>query len=147
MHRPSLLLLICVVALSLLSGCKSDEPKPAAALSDDNVLLDRQRSRGLVEMRPSPIPDVPVAIGFTTVPSKSAASTGPHGIRTIDFLVQGWSTVQDVQHFYRQNTLNYGWQPLTTDGFSFVKGPERLDVVIWRGDNAIINVRLRVSPR
>jgi len=148
-RTPLVMLMLTLLVAPLWVGCQQTPPKPRpqAALTDDEGWLPRQRSYGLVEQRNGPIPDVPVPVGFKPVPSKSSVSVAPDGVRNVDMLIQGWSTLEDARKFYRQNTLLHDWQPVEFGGLDFVKGPERLTVSLSRGIDRIINIRVRIGPR
>lgn len=127
--------------VSSLTGCKAPD-RPVAgvheavfAFSDDGQYLPRSAGRGAVLSETSPIPDVPLPIGFKVVASKSRSSVGEGGVRTVQHYYQGRVSVVDLMTFYKQQLWRHDWQAEEVPTFHadgptfmrFTKGPEDLE--------------------
>lgn len=131
----------CVMA-GCLTGCKAPD-RPVAgvheavfAFSDDGQYLPRSAGRGAVLSESSPIPDVPLPIGFKVVAAKSRSSVGEGGVRTVQHYYQGRVSVLDLMTFYKQQLWRHDWQQQAVPAFNpdgptfvrFTKGPEDLEL-------------------
>jgi hypothetical protein len=117
-------------------------------MTDDGQMLHRPGGQGLVAQTRSPIPDVPMPIGFKVVNSKSSATVTPTA-RIVDHLYQGLSTVADAVVFYRRVLAENNWSPdrEQTHGsrhlMVYTKGRERLELETWR-DGGVVSVFVRI---
>lgn len=148
-------LLLTVLLLSLIpvvAGCTSQDV-PRAAFSDDGDYLPRQRGPGLVPRDRSPIPDVPMLVGFVAVPSRSDSYVDGASIRHVRHVYQGRSNVAEVVNFYRQQLPRHGWasrgRSTADDGsvtMRFTKGAESLRLHVAER-NSVITKTVTIGPR
>jgi hypothetical protein len=144
---------LAVLALaSVLVGCGGGSNGPIWAYSDDGDYLPRASSGGLVVDPDSPIPDVPMPVGFVAVPSKSSVSYD--GVnRIVSHVYQGRSNTQDASAFYRQNLDDQGWRPTGMDTGdprtplqTYTKGPEELRISITE-TRSIVTILVTIAPK
>jgi len=124
--------------VAVLVGCDSNPVRkvpfevPVVAWNDDGEYLAKRVGPGLVAKTDSPIPDVPMPIGFKPVVSK--CSSGFDGqSQTVTHIYQGRARSVETVLFYRQQLPLNGWLPtdkLVHDDHStslhYVKGAESL---------------------
>lgn len=134
--------------LLALLGCESI---PTATHSDDGQLLAPAPASGLVALVRSPIPDVPMPVGFVAVAARSNSTVNADGTRVVNHTYQGRATVADAVRFYRQQLPINQWQYVreqfdgTMTRMQFVKGPEELLVEI--AQPRVLDIVVRIRPR
>jgi len=133
----------CLAAMllaSFLASCNKNPVRkvpfqvPAVAWNDDGEYLPKRVGPGLVAMEQSPIPDVPMPIGFK--PVKSQCSSSFDGVaRTVTHIYQGRAKTSETVIFYRQQLPLYNWELVDRQGHEdgsvslhFTKGAEALGV-------------------
>ena len=127
------LALCCVFGSPLHLGCTQVKKRiPVVAYSDDGQYLEPQYGRGLVAAAESPIPDVPVPIGFVLVRSQSDAQfDGTH--RTLTHVYQGRADLEELRFFFDRSLTRSGWQatgPASAPIRTYTKGGELLNLGI-----------------
>jgi hypothetical protein len=134
----SILILIVAGGPGVLSGCNSNPvgkvpfEVPVVAWNDDGEYLAKRVGPGLVAAVDSPIPDVPMPIGFKPVVSQCSSSFD--GVaRTVTHVYQGRARAVEAVLFYRQQLPAAGWVPVertvhedNSTGLHYVKGAESL---------------------
>lgn len=154
--------LSCVVPVVLLStglvGCDTNPVKkvpfkvPIVAWNDDGDYLPARVGPGLVAMQSSPIPDVPMPIGFK--PVRSVCSSSFDGVaRTVTHVYQGRASTDDTVRFYNQQLALYDWQRVDQqtqeDGsvnLYYEKGAESLGLHL-SDLHGIATVEVYITPR
>ncbi|MEX0655014.1 MAG: hypothetical protein WD534_00515 [Phycisphaeraceae bacterium] len=144
--------LLLLVALSVAAGACTQQSLPRAAFTDDGDYLPPQSGPGLVARDRSPIPDVPLPIGFVAVPSRSEARIGASA-REVRHVYQGRSNTAEVVNFYRQHLPRHGWssqgRERDADGTTvmrYTKGPESLRVRIGERHSVVTTI-VTLGPR
>jgi len=153
--RKILPMLMWVVLLG--SGCRHVQT-PVVAFNDDGSYLGYKGGKGLVARSDSPIPDVPMPVGFKPVISRSSSSFDGL-VRTVNHTYQGRSNVADAVAFYRGQLPLHQWQFVNrtdnTDGstiLTFTKGRERLEVYTRQGtlartlDSSVTTIVITIGP-
>jgi hypothetical protein len=106
-----------LIALSAgyLAGCNTNPTEkvpfqvPVVAFNDDGEYLPKRVGPGLVAATESPIPDVPMPIGFKPVVSQCSSSFD--GVaRTVTHVYQGRARAAEAVLFYRQQLPLFGWE-------------------------------------
>lgn len=106
-----------LIALSaaLVAGCNSNPVEkvpfqvPMVAFNSDGEYLPQRVGPGLVAATDSPIPDVPMPIGFKPVTSMCSSSFD--GIaRTVTHVYQGRARAAEAVLFYKQQLPLFGWE-------------------------------------
>ena len=136
---------LVLVLGALLVGCDSI----SMVRSDDGQMLPDRAGAGLVNRTRTPIPDVPMPVGFVLLSSKSHASV-VNGERNVTHVYQGRATYAETVEFYRRLTPASGWR-LARDVtevdeivMGFAKGRETLELRISHPrDVATVKVLLR----
>jgi len=145
-------------SLPLLVGCKSNPVKrvpfqvPVVAFTDDGQYLPQRVGPGLVADLDSPIPDVPMPIGFKPVISRCSSSFD--GVaRTVTHVYQGRATAAETAIFYRQQLPFFKWELQNRtdqeDGsiiLNYTKGREALNVRVSSRFN-VSTVEVYITPR
>ena len=143
-------LLLSVTALA--AGCQPQKVSvPGVPMTDEGRLIPRQAGPGLVAAPESPIPDVPVPIGFEPVVGQSWSRPGG-GARLVEHLYQGVGSVPEAVRFYRQHLWQEDWQFVERREapggavLLYQKGPEQLRLRIWEA-RKITNVVVQIAPQ
>lgn len=106
-----------LIALSAgyLAGCNTNPVEnvpfqvPVVAFNDDGEYLPKRVGPGLVAATESPIPDVPMPIGFKPVVSQCSSSFD--GVaRTVTHVYQGRARAAEAVLFYYQQLPLFGWE-------------------------------------
>jgi len=150
---PRARLILMVPLVAALVGCEGGRSAvPLVGFTDDGTHVPAPVGPGLVADPDSPIPDVPMPIGFEPVPSKSGSSFDGRA-RTVLHVYQGRGTIAEAAQFYRQQLRGYGWsftgRSDDTDGatvLNFEKGPERLRVRLTQR-RIITTITVNIAPR
>jgi len=150
--------ILTLLAVTVLAGCNQDPTRrvpfevPVVDWNDDGQYLPKRVGPGLVAREQSPIPDVPMPIGFKPVVSQCSSSFD--GVaRTVTHVYQGRSRTPETILFYRQQLPLQNWQVVDMqtheDGSTslhYMKGAETLGVRLsGRYNTATIEVFM--SPR
>ena len=154
--RNALLLLVLFALLG--AGCKHVQT-PVLAFTDDGDYLGYKGGKGLVASSESPIPDVPIPVGFKAVISRSSSSFDGI-VRTVNHTYQGRGKAADAVAFYRSHLALNDWQFVSrndqTDGstvLSYVKGNEQLEVYVRQGtlvntfDSSVTTIVVGINAR
>ena len=149
---------LLIVLAGLCVGCQNVKT-PVIAFTDDGDYLGYKGGKGLVAADESPIPDVPMPIGFKPVISKSSSSFDGV-VRTVNHVYQGRARHADAVAFYRGILPIHGWQFISrsdqTDGSTiqyFSKGRESLEVFTQQGtlvknlDSSVTTIVITIGPR
>jgi len=152
--------LSCLIILTCLAsiGCDRNPVKrvpfqvPVVAWNDDGEYLPKRVGPGLVANEQSPIPDVPVPIGFK--PVKSLSSSSFDGVaRTVTHIYQGRGRSAEAAIFYRQQLPLNQWRRVDKqvheDGSTslyYDKGAESLGMRM-SDRNGIITLEVYITPR
>ena len=146
MHQRALWMLLLLPPLAWSLGCA----RPV--FSEDGVYLPPPAGPGLVAQPRSPIPDVPMPVGFSAVASQSASHV-EDGVRHVRHVYQGRGQSAEVVDFYRRHLPRHGWiagprqtQPDGAVVMRYVKGPEALRVRISRR-LSVITAELTIAAR
>lgn len=130
---PAAVMLAALAALVLaVGGCGEF----SGYRSDDGQWLSRSSGPGMVAKTPSPIPDVPMPVGFVAVAGRSSSFVTPAGVRMVTHTYQGLAEVDEAVRFYRRQLPLHGWTAVSekmTGGVATLvceKGPERLTVEV-----------------
>lgn len=119
----------------LTPGCGAQRPgDPAVALSKDKQLLPNRVGPGLIDAEVSPIPDVPIPVGFVQVVEDSSSGYGPSA-RVVDHHYEGRALVPELMTFYEHRLWQHGWTQVGIETTSekqaritAVKGAEGLEI-------------------
>ncbi len=144
-----------VVGIGLVGagGCQRPAVSlPPFGMTNDFRVLSGQPGPGLVLAETSPIPDVPLPIGFRPLPELCSASVeGADGARRVRHVYQGMGNAGEVVAFYRQHLPSRGWQLAGIRGgneadavLSYSKGPEQLEARIRGG--GVSTITLDIYP-
>lgn len=132
------------------AGC-STENVHVFSLSSDGQYLPPQTGPGLVAQRQSPIPDLPIPIGFVVVADQSRVEA--RGLsRYVRHVYQGRASMADAARFYRHHAPLHEWRSLgeqTADGQTlmwFEKGSERLTLKLARR-GGIVSIVIWITDR
>lgn len=143
------LTMIAAVLVGALVGCA--ENVHMLSLSSDGQYLAPQIGPGLVARRDSPIPDLPMPIGFVVVADQSRVEA--RGLsRYVRHVYQGRASMADAVRFYRHHAPLHAWRSLgeqTGDGQTlmwFAKGSERLTLKLSRY-GGIVSVVVWITDR
>ncbi len=131
---------VAVLAPMILAGCRQDPIEkvpfqvPVVSWSDDGEYLPHRAGPGLVAQSPSPIPDVPMPIGFKAV--KSQCSSSFDGVsRTVTHVYQGRAAAAETVLFYQQQLPLFDWEKVERQTFEdgstslhYTKGNEALGI-------------------
>lgn len=110
--------------------------------SEDGHWLAPRAAAGLVADPRSPIPDVPMPVGFVPVPSKCRAGATSTS-RNVVHVYEGRATMRDAVSFYRSQPLQHDWQFLGEQAVGsevmmwYERGPERLTVQLGRSGGTV----------
>lgn len=135
-----------LLAALVLSGCSGYAP-----FSEDGQYLQGTAGPGVVSRDRSPIPDVPMPIGFVPVVDKCRSDVVA-GARHIHHFYQGRAKGQDVVDFYRRSLKLYDWQlgregtDADTYTMRFSKGPEAMSIAV-RQQLFRTTIEIIVMPR
>ncbi len=133
-----ILMLVAAGLVAGVAGCHRNPVArvpfdvPVVAWNDDGEYLPKRVGPGLVAAVDSPIPDVPMPIGFKPVVSQSSSSFDG-AARTVTHVYQGRSRAVETVLFYRQQLPLHDWLPVDKqthdDGSTslyYTKGAESL---------------------
>ena len=142
-----------LLAVFMFCGCQKVDV-PLLAYSDEGVYLPPPTGPGLVANPKSPIPDVPVPIGFEPLVSKSTCSFDGYA-REVNHHYQGQGSQAEAIVFYRQHLWLMGWEFMQRDNeedatavLCFEKGRETLTVRIQpKAQSAIITLGIVIEPK
>lgn len=145
------LLVVATMWLGLVSfGCHG--PDTGMPLSDDGRWLPPATGEGLVARRDSPIPDVPMPVGFVGVASRSQSSV-VDDVRVVHHLYQGQAGVADAITFYRRELPAQGWRLISSQievqpaVLLYQKGREQLQISVVRRHRVVsITVSIQARP-
>ncbi|MFA9476713.1 hypothetical protein ACERK3_00260 [Phycisphaerales bacterium AB-hyl4] len=150
MHRSAMAMLL--VALVATLGACTEQSVPRIAYSDDGQYLRPAAGPGLVAKDTSPIPDVPLPIGFVGVPSRSQADFDGQ-VRHVHHVYQGRANTAEVVNFYRRQLPRKDWASLgreqEDDGTTvmrFTKGHESLNIRVGVR-HSVVTVIVNIGPR
>lgn len=121
---------------------------PWVPRSADGEPLPAIEGPGLVASSGSPVPDVPMPIGFVAVVSRSSSQVIGQ-VRFVDHLYQGRASAADTVGYYRQQIRQHNWQPIseqTQQGVTVIrlnKGRENLEISVSQED-AVTSVRVLI---
>jgi len=150
--------ILILITATALCGCNQNPTRrvpfevPVVAWNDDGQYLPKRVGPGLVASEASPIPDVPIPIGFKPVVSQCSSSFD--GVaRTVTHVYQGRARLPETVLFYRQQLPLDGWlrvdKQVHEDGSNslhYTKGAEALGLRLsGRFNTATIEVYL--TPR
>lgn len=154
--RKLLPMLMLVVLLG--PGCQHVQT-PVVAFTEDGQYLGYKGGEGLVARSDSPIPDVPMPVGFRPVISQSSSAFDGL-VRSVNHTYQGRSNVADTVAFYRGHLALHDWQFVSrtdnTDGSTtlrHVKGGEQLEVYVRQGtlartiDSSVTTIVITIGSR
>lgn len=132
--------ILIALPAALVAGCNSNPvgkvpfQVPVVAFNDDGQYLSQRVGPGLVAATESPIPDVPMPIGFKPVVSRCSSSFDGV-VRTVVHVYQGRARAAEAVLFYRQQLPLFGWEPADKqaheDGSTtlyYTKGAESLSM-------------------
>jgi len=149
---------LLIVLAGLGAGCENVKT-PVIAFTDDGDYLGYRGGKGLVASDQSPIPDVPMPIGFKPVVSKSSSSFDGQ-VRSVNHVYQGRAKHADAVAFYRNILPIHGWSFVNrsdqNDGTTiqtFTKGRETLEVFTQQGtlagniDSSVTTIVITIGPR
>ncbi|MEM6553358.1 MAG: hypothetical protein AAF750_14675 [Planctomycetota bacterium] len=154
-HAAALSTLLCLT-LMLLPACRGTSlnyrpVEPVAAWTDDNQALTRPVGPGLIADPNSPIPDVPMPVGFKGVADQSSAASTPAG-RVVTHIYQGIADFPDANDFYANSLWRFGWtQTERLDPaekvalHTYTNGTETLSITITQ-DRRRITYRIEIKP-
>lgn len=100
---------ILTATLLLAAAIAACEAPPILPMSADGQYLPTRGGRGLVARDESPIPDVPMPMGFVGV-AKDSRATVDGGVRRVRHVYQGRGEVGEVIQFYRLQMPWHGWE-------------------------------------
>lgn len=154
------LFLLYLVALIGVTACgRRDVSVPMLDWTDEGVYVPRSSGEGLVVAPDSPIPDVPVPVGYVPLVNQSESGTAAGGGRLVNHLYQGRGDLDEILQFYRQNLPRFGWRAagretepapnrrLTrTEEITFVKGSEEIRVRAWKRER-LMTMQVAMGPR
>ena len=149
-----------LVTLLALTACgRRDVSVPLFDWTDEGTYVPRPSGEGLVVAANSPVPDVPVPVGFVPLASQSESSTAASGNRVVNHFYQGRGELDELLQFYRQNLPRFGWrvagretQPAPSrrlsriEQISFVKESEEVRVRAWKRER-LMTVQIALGPR
>ena len=131
--------LTALVAGVLVVGCGDSR---LMQLSDDGRWLTAPMGPGLIAQEDSPIPDLPMPIGFIALADRSRVqSVGAQ--RYVLHVYQGQAPMEEALRFYRQQTKLHGWRWLGEQGrpphqlLWYQKGSEQLTIQLDRVGNIV----------
>jgi hypothetical protein len=147
--RTCLFVMAVMVSVAAVTGCA--ERVHVLSLSSDGQYLAPQTGEGLVARRDSPIPDLPIPIGFVVVADQSRVEA--RGLsRYVRHVYQGRASMADVSRFYRHHAPLHQWRAIgeqTGDGQTlmwFTKGSERLTLKLSR-HGGIVSIVVWITDR
>jgi hypothetical protein len=147
--RTWFLTIALVLAAATAVGCS--EKVHVLSLSSDGQYLAPQIGPGLVARPDSPIPDLPMPIGFVIVVDQSRVES--RGLsRYVRHVYQGRASMADATRFYRHHAPLQQWRSLgeqTQDGQTvmwYAKGSERLTLQLARR-GGIVSVVVWITDR
>lgn len=149
-----------VITLLVVGGFGCQHVKtPVIAFNDDGSYLGYRGGKGLVAKSDSPIPDVPMPVGFKAVVSRSS-STFDGMVRTVNHTYQGRGGYGDTVEFYRGQLPLHRWQlvsrvdqPDASTSMTYTKGREQLEVYVRQGtlldrfDSSVTTIVVNISGR
>lgn len=91
-----------VVLLLTVSGCVTNGGSAGGSTA-------ATQPKGLVPKRASPIPDIPVPIGFELDEGRSQSSDSGRGVRWVRHVYLGLADKFAVSRFYKQHMPEHGW--------------------------------------
>ncbi len=136
----------------MFNGCQKVDV-PLLTYSEEGVYLPPTTGPGLVANPKSPIPDVPVPIGFEPLLSKSFSSFDGYA-RHVTHVYQGQGTQAEAIVFYRQHLWLMGWNLIeryseedNTEVLAFHKGREQLTIRLSpQKTGSILNLAIVIEP-
>lgn len=158
MKSGKALAVLALLVCSAISGCKSNPvgrvpfQVPVVAFTDEGEYLPKRVGPGLVAMNDSPIPDVPMPIGFKPLVGQSSSSFD--GVsRTVTHIYQGRARAAETVLFYRQQLPLFGWEPVGkqvgedgTTSLHYTKGAESLGMRLSDRFNTA-TIEVYITPR
>ncbi|MEM1212224.1 MAG: hypothetical protein AAGI68_07980 [Planctomycetota bacterium] len=152
-HAAALSTLTCLALL--LSACGKSlnyrPVEPVSAWTDDNQALTRPVGPGLIADPNSPIPDVPMPVGFKGVADQSSAASTPTG-RVVTHVYQGIADFPDANAFYTNSLWRFGWtqtemlEPADKVAIqTYTNGSETLSITVTQ-DRRRITYRVEIKP-
>jgi len=135
--------------IAAMCGCST--VSPVLPYSKDGQSLPSTAGPGLVAMRNSPIPDVPMPIGFVALPSESYAMV-EGVVRRVKHVYQGRAEVKTVAEFYQSNCRLKRWKSLdkrisnSIARLTFEKGAEKLWINIDK-NWSVVTVTITIDDR
>jgi len=127
------------LVISVVAGCGEVR---IMQQSEDGHWLQPRAAAGLVADPRSPIPDVPMPVGFVPVPSKCRAGATSTA-RNVVHVYEGRATMRDAVTFYRSQPPQHDWQFLGEQAMGsevmmwYERGPERLSVQLSRSGGTV----------
>jgi hypothetical protein len=150
--------LAAVLFAMFLAGCDTNPVRrvpfkvPVVAWTDDGDYLPKRVGPGLVAMENSPIPDVPMPIGFKPVRSECSSSFDGMS-RTVSHVYQGRARAAEVVLFYSQQLSLHGWQRVekqnhddNSTSLHYTKGAESLGIR-FSDRHGTTTIEVYLSPR
>jgi len=121
-------------------------------MTDDWQMLAQPGGPGLVASQNSPIPDLPMPVGFKPLPGR-CEHTFDSIVRTVSHVYQGVGGDSETVTFYRQQLPRHQWNQVRLDTASApditlyaVKGREAVRIAI-REKNSVTTVTIIIDPR
>ncbi len=149
---------LAVFCAVFLTGCDTNPVKrvpfkvPVVAWSDDGDYLPKRVGPGLVAMEQSPIPDVPMPIGFKPLRTQCSSSFDGSA-RLVTHVYQGRARTSETILFYRQQLPLYHWQHVDKqvheDGsmsLHYTKGAEALGMR-FSERHGTATIEVYIAPR
>lgn len=130
-----------------VGGCA--ESPTLVHLSEDGRILRKPASAELVAKPDSPIPDVPMPVGFVFIETRSSSQSVGH-LRRVDHVYQGLASRGQVAEYYRRVLPASGWQRGSDEMagpshvLRYMKDREALEIRITES-NSVATVRVRLS--
>lgn len=149
--RPPATALLFLALFAVLAAC-TPQSVPRVTYSDDGEYLPAPTGPGLVAKQRSPIPDVPIPVGFVGVPSRSEAEFDGE-VRHVHHVYQGRAHAAEVVTFYRRQLPRRDWtsqgRHQEDDGTTvmrFTKGREDLTLRISHR-HSVVTIVAEIGPR
>jgi len=128
------------------TGCSGTLPYS----KDGQYLKGPGNLQGVVGLMDSPIPDVPVPIGFVPILDDSDARLEGN-VRVIQHVYQGRATINDVIEFYRRGLPLHDWKYVSEGQrgdeylMAYTKGVESLRVAV-RKRGMVLTLQINMGP-
>lgn len=139
----------CLALLLLISTTACSYVKtPVVAFNDDGQYLPKEVGQGLVVSPNSPIPDVPMPVGFKAVASQSNWQYDGN-VRVVRHVYQGHAEPSDSVEFYQRTLAGHRWALVDIQAIDsatvlrYTKGPEQLTITTkdgWAVSTITINI-------